>query len=62
MRHLEGAIMALPDDYRTVLMLRDVEEMNTAETAEALQISEESVKTRLHRARDATEEVIYPRR
>ncbi|MDX2116040.1 MAG: sigma-70 family RNA polymerase sigma factor [Planctomycetota bacterium] len=43
----------LPDDYRTVLILRDIEELDTAATAEALQISQPAVKTRLHRARQA---------
>jgi RNA polymerase sigma-70 factor (ECF subfamily) len=48
---LEAAIEDLPDDYRSVLVLRDVEEMDTNETAMALDISEENVKVRLHRAR-----------
>jgi RNA polymerase sigma-70 factor (ECF subfamily) len=48
---LEAAIAELPTPYRVVFMLRDVEEMNTAETAECLDIPEETVKTRLHRAR-----------
>jgi RNA polymerase sigma-70 factor (ECF subfamily) len=47
---LEEAILGLPESYRSVLMMRDVEEMSTAETAECLNISEENVKTRLHRA------------
>ena len=46
---LEEAILSLPEQFRAVVMLRDVEEMSTAETAEALEISEENVKTRLHR-------------
>ena len=46
---LEEGILSLPDQFRAVVMLRDVEEMNTVETAEALEISEENVKTRLHR-------------
>jgi RNA polymerase sigma-70 factor (ECF subfamily) len=48
---LEAAIAALPDLYRGVLVLRDVEELSTAETAECLELTEEAVKTRLHRAR-----------
>ena len=48
---LEEAILSLPENLRTVLMLRDVEELSTAETAEALNLSEENVKTRLHRSR-----------
>lgn len=46
---LEEAILTLPEQFRTVVMLRDVEEMSTSETAEALELSEENVKTRLHR-------------
>lgn len=48
---LEHLIEALPDANRSVFMLREVEGMNTAETADALDISEESVRIRLHRAR-----------
>ncbi|HEY8141649.1 MAG TPA: sigma factor-like helix-turn-helix DNA-binding protein, partial [Kofleriaceae bacterium] len=40
-----------PDIYREVLVLRDVEEMTTAETASCLGVSEETVRVRLHRAR-----------
>jgi RNA polymerase sigma-70 factor, ECF subfamily len=46
---LEEAILDLPARYRTVVMMRDVEQMSTAETAAALQLSEENVKVRLHR-------------
>lgn len=48
---LEEAVLALPEQFRTVVMLRDVEEMSTSETAEALEISEENVKVRLYRGR-----------
>jgi RNA polymerase sigma-70 factor (ECF subfamily) len=48
---LESAINQLPAAYRSVFMLREMEEMSTAETAECLGISEEAVKVRLHRAR-----------
>jgi RNA polymerase sigma-70 factor, ECF subfamily len=48
---LQNAIDALPDTYRSVFMLRDVELLSTTETAECLGLSEEAVKTRLHRAR-----------
>ena len=48
---LEAAVLSLPEQYRTVLMLRDVEEMSTAETAAALNLTEENVKVRLHRGR-----------
>lgn len=58
---LEQAIMALPCDYRTVVMLRDVEEMSTAETASVLELSEEAVKVRLHRARAMLRKELYAR-
>ena len=41
----------LSADFRTVFVLRDVEGLSTAETAESLEIPAETVKTRLHRAR-----------
>ena len=48
---LEAAIEALPPPYRSVFVLRDVEEMSTAEVAACLGLSEDAVKVRLHRAR-----------
>ncbi|HLZ92491.1 MAG TPA: RNA polymerase sigma factor [Candidatus Acidoferrum sp.] len=48
---LEEALLALPGQFRSVIMLRDVEELSTTETAEALEISEQNVKIRLHRGR-----------
>ncbi|MBZ5513660.1 MAG: sigma-70 family RNA polymerase sigma factor [Acidobacteriia bacterium] len=48
---LEEAVLALPKSYRLVLILRDMEQLNTREVAEVLEISEETVKMRLHRAR-----------
>lgn len=50
-RLLERAVDRLPEHYRTVFVLRDVEGLSTAETAAALQIGEEATKVRLHRAR-----------
>jgi RNA polymerase sigma-70 factor (ECF subfamily) len=50
---LEVAMGALSESFRSVLMLREVEGLSTAETAECLGISESLVKTRLHRARAA---------
>ncbi|MFP5236336.1 MAG: sigma factor-like helix-turn-helix DNA-binding protein [Acidobacteriota bacterium] len=47
---LERAILALPAGYRAVLMLRELEEMSTAETADALGLTETNVKLRLQRA------------
>ena len=48
---LNGALRSLPEKYRTVLIFRDVQQMTIAETAKALGISEENVKTRTSRAR-----------
>jgi RNA polymerase sigma-70 factor, ECF subfamily len=48
---LRSAVDRLPGAYRSVFMLREVEQMSTAETAECLNLSEEAVKTRLHRSR-----------
>ena len=48
---LIAAIAALPAPYRTVLILRDVDELTAPETASQLGISTEAVKSRLHRAR-----------
>jgi RNA polymerase sigma-70 factor (ECF subfamily) len=56
---LERALDSLPDDYRSVFMLREVEGLSTAETAECLEISEENVKTRLHRARGLLQHELY---
>jgi RNA polymerase sigma-70 factor (ECF subfamily) len=50
-RVLEHAIDELPESYRTVFMLRDVEGLSTSETGAGLGIGDEAVKTRLHRAR-----------
>lgn len=50
-RALESAILSIPEQYRLVLMMRDVEQLSTNETATALDLSEENVKVRLHRAR-----------
>ncbi len=58
---LEAAVDSLPETYRSVFMLREIEGMSTAETAECLDISEETTKTRLHRARALLREEIYSR-
>lgn len=50
---VRDAIAQLPDHYRVVLTLRDIEEFDTAETAAALGTSTTVVKVRLHRARQA---------
>jgi len=46
-------IESLPADYRDVVLLRDIEELDTRQTSQILEISESAVKTRLHRARQA---------
>jgi RNA polymerase sigma-70 factor (ECF subfamily) len=56
---LESAISSLPQKYRSVIIMRDVEELTTAEAAGALEISEESVKVRLHRARALVRRKLY---
>jgi RNA polymerase sigma-70 factor (ECF subfamily) len=48
---LEAAVDALPEAYRSVFVLREVEQLSTLETTECLEISEKAVKTRLHRSR-----------
>ncbi len=58
---LEEAITALPTPFRTVFMLRDVEELSTAETAAVLETNEQTVKTRLHRARALLRKALYKR-
>ena len=50
-RLLERAVDSLPEPFRIVFVMRDVEEMNTEETALLLGLRPETVKTRLHRAR-----------
>jgi RNA polymerase sigma-70 factor (ECF subfamily) len=60
-RLLEHAILSLPDSYRTVLVLRDVQELSTAETADSLGLTEENVKIRLHRARALLRRELYAR-
>lgn len=50
---VRAAIQQLPDNYRTVLVLRDIQELSTQEVAEALSMTQTAVKVRLHRARQA---------
>jgi RNA polymerase sigma-70 factor, ECF subfamily len=57
-RLLEAAVDALPEEFRTVFVLREVEGLSTAETAASLAIRPETVKTRLHRARRQLQEVL----
>lgn len=60
-RMLEGALLALPEQFRTVLVMRDVEGLSTRETADALSITEENVKMRLHRGRALMRKGLYER-
>lgn len=60
-RALESAILSIPEQYRLVLMMRDVEQLSTAETADALELSEENVKVRLHRARAMVRKQLFAR-
>jgi RNA polymerase sigma-70 factor, ECF subfamily len=55
---LEAAVAKLSDEFRSVFVLRAVEGMSGAETAECLGIPEETVKTRLHRARSRLQEML----
>ena len=58
---LRNAIEGLPEIYRNVVILRDIEEMDIRETAAALGISEASVKVRLHRARALLQRSLAPK-
>jgi RNA polymerase sigma-70 factor (ECF subfamily) len=60
-RLLEEAVEKLPDAYRIIFVLRDVEEMSTTDAADILEISEENVKVRLHRARALLRKSLYAR-
>jgi RNA polymerase sigma-70 factor, ECF subfamily len=57
---LQEAVFNLPDIYRQVFLLRDVEELSVAETSVALEISISSVKVRLHRARLLLQKQLTP--
>lgn len=57
---LRVAVTELPDIYRQVFALRDLEEMNIEETAEALGITTGTVKVRLHRARIMLQKRLVP--
>jgi RNA polymerase sigma-70 factor (ECF subfamily) len=54
------AIDRLPDSYRTILLLRDIEDLDTVEVAELLGITPNAVKIRLHRARQALRTLLDP--
>ena len=57
---LRKAVDGLPEIYRNVVLLRDIEELDGKETASALGISEGAVKVRLHRARALLQRVLAP--
>jgi RNA polymerase sigma-70 factor (ECF subfamily) len=57
---IQQAVENLPDIYREVFLLRDVEELNINEAAEALNISISNVKVRLHRARMMLQKLLAP--
>jgi RNA polymerase sigma-70 factor (ECF subfamily) len=59
-RRVHAGIDRLPEPYRAVLLLRDIEEFNTNQTAGVLGISPAAVKTRLHRARQALRRILEP--
>jgi RNA polymerase sigma-70 factor (ECF subfamily) len=50
---VRDAINRLPEDYREVVTLRDMEQLSTTEVAQTLGITEGAVRVRLHRARQA---------
>jgi RNA polymerase sigma-70 factor (ECF subfamily) len=57
---VRACIDRLPDPYRTVLVLRDIEEFDTDQTAARLDSTPGAVKTRLHRARQALRSLLEP--
>lgn len=57
---VRACIDRLPESYRTVLLLRDIEELDTEETAQLLDLTPNAVKIRLHRARQALRTLLDP--
>jgi RNA polymerase sigma-70 factor (ECF subfamily) len=57
---LEQAVAALPETFRTVFVLREVEGLSGEETAEVLDLPVATVKTRLHRARRKLQQILAP--
>jgi len=58
---LHAALQELPDSYREVIRLRDLEEQSTEEVAEALDLTRVNVRVRLHRARQRLESLLRPK-
>ena len=56
---LEAAIAALLESYRVPLVLREVEGLSTAETAQCLELTEETIRVRVHRARVLLKDVLH---
>jgi RNA polymerase sigma-70 factor (ECF subfamily) len=59
-RQVHDSIRALPDNHRTVLIMRDIEEMSVSEIAETLSVTENAAKVRVHRARSALRRHLEP--
>jgi RNA polymerase sigma-70 factor, ECF subfamily len=59
LRILQAAIDRLPEEFRQVFMLRGVEQLSIAETADLLEIKPATVKTRFHRARRMLQELLH---
>jgi RNA polymerase sigma-70 factor, ECF subfamily len=59
-KQVRACIDRLPRRYRTVILLRDIEALDTEETARKLGIATGAVKTRLHRARCALRKLLQP--
>ena len=57
---IRNQIAKLPESYRTVLLLRDIEEYDTETVARMLEMTESAVKVRLHRARQALRTLLDP--
>ncbi len=57
---VRAAIDRLPASYRTVILLRDIEQLDTAETARILELTDNAAKLRLHRARQALAKLLAP--
>jgi RNA polymerase sigma-70 factor, ECF subfamily len=57
---VRAAIDQLPDNYRTVVLMRDIEDLSTEETAQLLGVTTNTVKIRLHRARQALVKLLDP--
>ena len=55
---LESAISHLPSKYRVVFILREIEEVSVADTASMLEITEDNVKIRLHRAKNMLKDML----